>query len=465
MSIYMYLARTSFATQTDHRILRERRENMAGVTVISIPNEVGKNSSIRNENEIHDIEKDTRSIPESSFSTSSLLHCLKKKLVYDHKKLIHSLKVGVALVLVSLLYLIDPLYEQVGENAMWAIMTVVVLFEYSAGATLGKGLNRGLGTVLGGGLGCLAAILAQKLNWVGSSIVIGATIFVIGVAATYSRLIPYFKKKYDYGAMIFILTFNLVAVSGLQGEKVLLLARERLATIVIGFAICVFTSLLVLPVWSSDELHSSIATKFESLASSIEGCSEEYFKPIDRKSNEVTRSLDGYLSVLNSKARDEILGNFARWEPWHGRFGLYHPWEKYLHIGQLLREMAATNLSLKECICSPRQPSTITLRCSMKEPCEAVASLLACSLRELGDSIMQMKNCQPRELIVAKLKTTCFKLNTSVSVTKLCTTENNTDGLAMATFVFLLMEMVDKIEVLAKEVEELGGIAGFEPQQ
>ncbi|KAI3902079.1 hypothetical protein MKW92_017342 [Papaver armeniacum] len=438
---------------------------MAGVTVISIPNEVGRNTSTRNENEIHDIEKDTRNISESSFSTSSLLLCLKKKIVYDHKKLIHSLKVGVALVLVSLLYLIDPLYEQVGENAMWAIMTVVVLFEYSAGATLGKGLNRGLGTVLGGGLGCLAAILAQKLNWVGSSIVIGATIFIIGVAATYSRLIPNFKKKYDYGAMIFILTFNLVAVSGLQGEKVLLLARERLATIIIGFAICVFTSLLVLPVWSSDELHSSIATKFESLASSIEGCSEEYFKPIDRKSNEVTRSLDGYLSVLNSKAKDEILGNFARWEPWHGRFGLYHPWEKYLHIGQLLREMAATNLSLKECICSPRQPSTITLRCSIKEPCEAVASLLACSLRELGDSIMQMKNCQPRELIVSKLKTTCFKLNNSASVTRLCTTENNTDGLAMATFVFLLMEMVDKIEVLAKEVEELGGIAGFQPQQ
>lgn len=49
------------------------------------------------------------------------------------RKLIHSIKVGIALVLVSLLYLLDPLYEQVGENAMWAIMTVVVIFEFFAG--------------------------------------------------------------------------------------------------------------------------------------------------------------------------------------------------------------------------------------------------------------------------------------------------------------------------------------------
>lgn len=51
----------------------------------------------------------------------------------DMKKFIHSIKVGIALVLVSLLYLLNPLYEQVGDNAMWAIMTVVVVFEFFAG--------------------------------------------------------------------------------------------------------------------------------------------------------------------------------------------------------------------------------------------------------------------------------------------------------------------------------------------
>lgn len=55
---------------------------------------------------------------------------------YDSIKLIHAIKVGVSLVLVSLLYLLQPLYNQVGENAMWAIMTVVVVFEFYAGSSL-----------------------------------------------------------------------------------------------------------------------------------------------------------------------------------------------------------------------------------------------------------------------------------------------------------------------------------------
>jgi hypothetical protein len=71
--------------------------------------------------------------------------------------------------------------------------------------------------------------------------------------------------------MIFLLTFNLVVVSGIRVEKVLQLARERLLTIGMGFAICIFISLLIFPIWASDELHDSMASKFEDLAHSIEG--------------------------------------------------------------------------------------------------------------------------------------------------------------------------------------------------
>lgn len=71
--------------------------------------------------------------------------------------------------------------------------------------------------------------------------------------------------------MIFILTFNLVAVSGLRAEKVMQLARERLSTIVMGFSVCIFTSLLVFPIWAGDELHDSLTSRFEDLARSIEG--------------------------------------------------------------------------------------------------------------------------------------------------------------------------------------------------
>lgn len=54
----------------------------------------------------------------------------------DPRKLIHSLKVGLALTLVSLFYYFQPLYSSFGVSAMWAVMTVVVVFEFSVGAYL-----------------------------------------------------------------------------------------------------------------------------------------------------------------------------------------------------------------------------------------------------------------------------------------------------------------------------------------
>lgn len=46
---------------------------------------------------------------------------------------------------------------------------------------------------------------------------------------------------------------------------------------------------------------------------------------------------------------------FAKWEPWHGKFGLSYPWDMYLEIGEILRELAATAIALKGCLQSPKQ--------------------------------------------------------------------------------------------------------------
>lgn len=51
----------------------------------------------------------------------------------DPRKVIHCLKVGMALTAVSLFYYMRPLYDGVGGNAMWAVMTVVVVFENTVG--------------------------------------------------------------------------------------------------------------------------------------------------------------------------------------------------------------------------------------------------------------------------------------------------------------------------------------------
>ncbi|KAL2510655.1 Aluminum-activated malate transporter 12 [Abeliophyllum distichum] len=397
------------------------------------------------------------------FSFPSLFSFLKEnKCKYDRRKIIHSIKVGFSLVLVSLLYLLDPLFKQVGENAMWAIMTVVVVFEFFAGATLSKGINRGVGTVIGGGLGCLAAILADEIGGIGNTIVVGSSVFIFGAAATYARLVPKIKRRYDYGALVFILTFNLVVVSGVRAEKVMDLARERLSTIGMGFGVCIFISLLVFPTWASDELHYSTASKFDKLAYSIEGCLEEYFKMTSEKENKTSANVEACKSVLHSKSNDESLANFAKWEPWHGKFGFAYPWEKYIEIGEILREVAATIIALKGCAQSPKQPSPMQ-RQEIKEPCEIPGLSLVWILRELGESIEKMNKCRAKILIIPKLQ--LIKLQLSLMQPSFKIQVENDDSLAISSFIFLLMEFVEKVEILAKKVEELGEFANFETKK
>jgi hypothetical protein len=51
----------------------------------------------------------------------------------DPRRVIHSLKVGLALTLVSFFYYIRPLYDGFGANAIWAVLTVSIVFEFSVG--------------------------------------------------------------------------------------------------------------------------------------------------------------------------------------------------------------------------------------------------------------------------------------------------------------------------------------------
>ncbi|XP_015161287.1 aluminum-activated malate transporter 2-like [Solanum tuberosum] len=249
-----------------------------------------------------------------------------------------------------------------------------------------------------------------------------------GVGATYSRLIPSVKKKYDYGVLIFILTFSLVVVSGVRADKIMKLAGERLSNIVMGFAVCIFTR-----------------------------CLEEYFVIANDKEKKATIDISGCKSVMHSKSSDESLANFAKWEPWHGKFGFFYPWEKYLNIGEVLRELAAMIISFKGCIQSVRQSSP-TERDSIREPCEKIGLSLATILMELGDSIRDMKRCRAKSLITQSMRE---ELSLLVNLDNNNNSTDNESTLGLASFIFQILEMVDKVELLATKVEELGEIAHF----
>jgi len=70
----------------------------------------------------------------------------------DPRRVAHSLKVGLALTLVSVVYYVTPLFNGFGGSAMWAVLTVVIVMEFTVGATLSKGLNRALATLVASSL-------------------------------------------------------------------------------------------------------------------------------------------------------------------------------------------------------------------------------------------------------------------------------------------------------------------------
>lgn len=51
----------------------------------------------------------------------------------DPRRIIHSFKVGLALVLISLLHHFRPSFYGFGENIMWAVLTVILVLEFTVG--------------------------------------------------------------------------------------------------------------------------------------------------------------------------------------------------------------------------------------------------------------------------------------------------------------------------------------------
>lgn len=334
----------------------------------------------------------------------------------DPRRVIHSLKVGLSLTLVSLLYLMEPLFEGIGSNAIWAVMTVVVVLEFTAGATLCKGLNRGIGTLIAGSLAFFIEYIATTSGRAFRAVFIGTAVFLIGAAATYMRFFPYIKKNYDYGVVIFLLTFNLITVSSYRVANVLKIAHDRFYTIAIGCGICLFMSLLIFPNWSGEDLHNSTVLKLEGLARAIEACVNKYFDETDTEGKERSSLNDpiykSYKAVLDSKSTDETLALHASWEPRHSIHCYRFPWQQYVKLGAVLRHFGYTVVALHGCLQTEIQTPR-SVRVLFKDPCVRVAREVSKILIELGDSIKKRRHCSP-EILSVHLQKALEDLNAAI---------------------------------------------------
>ncbi|KAJ0084053.1 hypothetical protein Patl1_30308 [Pistacia atlantica] len=387
----------------------------------------------------------------------------------EPRRVAHSLKVGLALNLVSLLYYFRPLYDSFGVSAMWAVMTVVVVFEYSVGKSHSwKRSEQGICNIIRWGSKRWELIhLACLSGEIGEPIMLGFFVFLQAAASTFIRFFPKIKARYDYAVLIFILTFSLISVSGFRDDEIIELARRRLLTILIGGSVCVIISILICPVWAGLDLHNLIASNIGKLGNFLEGefsgFGDEYIKTSKAGESEDDKSfLQQYKSVLTSKSNEESLANFAKWEPGHGRFQFRHPWNQYLKIGTLARQCAYRIDALNGYLNTEIQQPSSEMRYKIEEVCKEMSLECGKALKELALAIKatSQPSSANTNTHIENSKSAAKNLN---SLLKSSVWED-TDILAavpVAAVASLLIEVVDCTEKIAESVYELASMANF----
>ncbi|CAL5067659.1 unnamed protein product [Urochloa decumbens] len=315
----------------------------------------------------------------------------------------HSLKFGLALTLVSVFYYVTPRFNSWGDSTIWAVITVLFVMEFTVGATLSKGINRVLATLTAGLLAVGVHLVARLCGEAGEPAVLAVFVFVDenSSAATFSRFIPEVKARCEYGVIIFLLTFVMVTVSSYRVENLIEYAHERVTTIMVGVATCLFTTVFVFPIWAGEDLQKLAAGNLDKLAEFLEGMESDCFGENSCDKLEGRAFLQVYKSVLNSKATEDTLCTFAKWEPAHGKFRFHHPWSQYQKIGALCRQCASSMEALASYVVASKksQYPEANPELSMKvgAACRAISLQSSKALRELSSAVRTMTIPSPTD--------------------------------------------------------------------
>ncbi|KAL6187928.1 hypothetical protein ACLB2K_039323 [Fragaria x ananassa] len=420
----------------------------------------------------------------------------------DPRKVIFAIKMGLALSIVSSLIFWKESFHHIdiGQYSIWAILTVIVMFEFSIGGTFIKGFNRGLGTLVAGILAfCFAevSLLAGNLE----EVVIVISVFIVGFFASYLKLYPT-MKPYEYGFRVFILTYCILMVAGNRTREYNGAVTTRLVLIVVGAAVCLFVNICICPIWSGEDLHNLVVKNFKEVATSLEGCVDGYLKFVEYErtpSKILTYQASddsmhkGYKSVMESKSQEETLApaekrlvfcTELRWVGAEGAKVLRELGKKIekmekLGPGDILKDVheAAEKLQKsidhRSYILVNSENWEIGRRPRKQEGAENVSDYkdsddMKLGLKSLSETVLDLRSVSAAWTPSATqgASSECVFRNQpawpfGVGKEENCTTYESASALSLATFVSLLIEFVARLQNVVDSFEELGEKAKF----